>query len=98
VAAIEAADRVLAAGPDPGARAAGVAAAAGAADGALVDAAGRWRGIAAALGTEPTRRRPRRPGPRPGPRCWPRWPAGSRTPRPTSPPPATGCPGPPPGA
>ncbi len=53
VAAIEAADRVLDGGSDPGARAAGVAAAAGAADGALVDAAGRWRGIAAALGADP---------------------------------------------
>ncbi|WP_344253713.1 helix-turn-helix transcriptional regulator [Pseudonocardia hydrocarbonoxydans] len=52
VAAIEAADRVLAEGSDPGARAAGVAAAAAAADGALLDAAGRWRGIAGVLDAE----------------------------------------------
>jgi DNA-binding CsgD family transcriptional regulator len=49
VAAMAAADRVLATGRDPGARAAGVAAAAAAADGALLDAAGRWRGVAASL-------------------------------------------------
>lgn len=49
VAAIEAADRALAAGEDPGCRAAGVAAAAATADGALSDAAGRWRGIATTL-------------------------------------------------
>lgn len=52
VAAIEAADRALAEGADPGARAAGVAAAAAAADGALLDAAGRWRGIAVVLDAE----------------------------------------------
>ena len=46
-AAIEAADRVLAAGADPHCLAAGVAAAAAAADGALFDAAARWRDIAA---------------------------------------------------
>jgi DNA-binding CsgD family transcriptional regulator len=46
-AAIEAADRVLAAGTDPHCLAAGVAAAAAAADGALLDAAARWRDIAA---------------------------------------------------
>ncbi|HEX6354586.1 helix-turn-helix transcriptional regulator [Actinophytocola sp.] len=46
-AAIEAADQVLAAGTDPHFRAAGVAAAASAADGALFDAAARWRDIAA---------------------------------------------------
>jgi DNA-binding CsgD family transcriptional regulator len=46
-AAIEAADRVLAAGTDPNCLAAGVAAAAAAADGALFDAAARWRDIAA---------------------------------------------------
>jgi DNA-binding CsgD family transcriptional regulator len=46
-AAIEAADRVLAAGVDPHCLAAGVAAAAAAADGALFDAAARWRDIAA---------------------------------------------------
>jgi DNA-binding CsgD family transcriptional regulator len=46
-AAIEAADRVLAAGADPNCLAAGVAAAAAAADGALFDAAARWRDIAA---------------------------------------------------
>lgn len=46
-AAIEAADRVLAAGADPNRVAAGVAAAAAAADGALFDAAARWRDIAA---------------------------------------------------
>ena len=45
--AIEAADRVLAAGADPHCLAAGVAAAAAAADGALFDAAARWRDIAA---------------------------------------------------
>jgi len=45
-AAIEAADRVLAAGTDPNRLAAGVAAAASAADGALFDAATRWRDIA----------------------------------------------------
>lgn len=44
--AIEAADRVLAAGADPHCLAAGVAAAAAAADGALFDAAARWRDIA----------------------------------------------------
>jgi len=52
-AAIEAADRVLATGFDPGCLAAGVAAAATAADGALMDAADRWRGIAATLSGAP---------------------------------------------
>ncbi len=51
--AMAAADRVLAHGTDPGARAAGVAAAAAAADGALLDAAERWRGVAAALDDVP---------------------------------------------
>jgi DNA-binding CsgD family transcriptional regulator len=51
--AMAAADRVLAHGTDPGARAAGVAAAAAAADGALGDAAERWRGVAAALDDVP---------------------------------------------
>jgi DNA-binding CsgD family transcriptional regulator len=49
VAAMAAADRVLATGHDPEARAAGVAAAAAAADGALRDAAERWRGVAATV-------------------------------------------------
>jgi DNA-binding CsgD family transcriptional regulator len=49
VAAIEAADQVLATGADPDCRAASVAAAAAAADGALFDAAARWRDIAATL-------------------------------------------------
>jgi DNA-binding CsgD family transcriptional regulator len=49
IAAMAAADRVLATGHDPGARAAGVAAAAAAADGALLDAAARWRGVAGAV-------------------------------------------------
>lgn len=44
-AAIEAADRALASGADVGCRAAGVAAAAAAADGALRDAAQRWRAV-----------------------------------------------------
>lgn len=52
LAAIDAADRALAGGADPGARAAGVAAAAGAADGALLDAAGRWRAISTVLDAE----------------------------------------------
>ncbi|MGH3615290.1 MAG: hypothetical protein ACRDRK_22380, partial [Pseudonocardia sp.] len=47
--AITACDRVLVSGTDIGSRAAGVAAAAAAADGALLDAAERWRGVAAAL-------------------------------------------------
>jgi DNA-binding CsgD family transcriptional regulator len=51
--AIETADRVLATGSDPDCLAAGVAAAAAAADGALFDAADRWRQIAAALGGVP---------------------------------------------
>jgi DNA-binding NarL/FixJ family response regulator len=51
--AIETADRVLATGSDPDCRAAGVAAAAAAADGALFDSADRWRRIAAALGAVP---------------------------------------------
>jgi DNA-binding NarL/FixJ family response regulator len=46
-AAVEAADRALAAGIDPEGRAAAVAAAGAGADGALLDAAARWRGIAA---------------------------------------------------
>lgn len=53
VAAIAAADRALAAGTDPGSRAAGVAAAAAAADGALRDAAARWRAVAAAQDATP---------------------------------------------
>jgi DNA-binding CsgD family transcriptional regulator len=48
-AAIEAADRILAAGADENCLAAGVAAAAAAADGSLLDAAARWRVIATAL-------------------------------------------------
>lgn len=52
-AAIEAADRALAAGVDPDCLAASVAAAGAAADGALLDAAARWRGIAAVLGGVP---------------------------------------------
>lgn len=51
--AIETADRVLATGEDPECLAAGVAAAAAAADGALFDAADRWRRIATALGGVP---------------------------------------------
>jgi DNA-binding NarL/FixJ family response regulator len=51
--AIETADRVLASGTDPECRAAGVAAAATTADGALFDAAHRWRQIATALGGVP---------------------------------------------
>jgi DNA-binding NarL/FixJ family response regulator len=51
--AIETADQVLASGTDPDCRAAGVAAAATAADGALFDAADRWRQIATALGGVP---------------------------------------------
>ncbi len=47
--AIEAADRALMAGADPGCLAAGVAAAGAAADGALFDAADRWRRIATTL-------------------------------------------------
>jgi DNA-binding CsgD family transcriptional regulator len=47
--AIAAADRVLEAGTDVDGRAAGVAAAAAAADGALGDAAARWRAVAATL-------------------------------------------------
>jgi DNA-binding NarL/FixJ family response regulator len=49
LAAIAAADQVLEAGTDVDGRAAGVAAAAAAADGALRDAAARWRAVAAAL-------------------------------------------------
>ena len=49
LAAIEAADRALAAGTDPEGRAAAVAAAGAAADGGLLDAAARWRGVAGAL-------------------------------------------------
>lgn len=52
-AAIEAADRALAAGADPQCIAAGVAAAAAAADGALFDAADRWRRVAATLDGAP---------------------------------------------
>lgn len=51
--AIEAADRVLATGTDPECLAASVAAAAAAADGALFDAADRWRLIATTLGGVP---------------------------------------------
>jgi DNA-binding CsgD family transcriptional regulator len=47
IAAIEAADRALAAAAVPDARAAGVAAAAAAADAALGEATARWRGVAA---------------------------------------------------
>ncbi|MFC5996781.1 LuxR C-terminal-related transcriptional regulator [Pseudonocardia hispaniensis] len=47
--AIHVADQVLAGGADIDCRAAGVVAAAAAADGALRDAAVRWRGVAAAL-------------------------------------------------
>ncbi len=49
LAAVEAADRALAAGTDPVGRAAAVAAAGAAADGGLLDAAARWRGVAGAL-------------------------------------------------
>ncbi|WP_300015909.1 helix-turn-helix transcriptional regulator [Pseudonocardia sp.] len=49
LAAIAAADRALAAEEDPECRAAGVAAAAATADGALTDAAGRWRSISGSL-------------------------------------------------
>ena len=45
--AMELADRALAAGTDPDGHAAGVAAAASAADGAMRDGARRWRGVAA---------------------------------------------------
>jgi DNA-binding NarL/FixJ family response regulator len=48
--AIEAADRALAAGADPDCLAAGVAAAGATADGALFDAADRWRRVATTLG------------------------------------------------
>jgi len=48
--AIEAADRALAAGADPDCLAAGVAAAGATADGALFDAADRWRRIATTQG------------------------------------------------
>jgi DNA-binding CsgD family transcriptional regulator len=48
-AAIDAADRALATGDDPEGRAAAVAAAGAAADGALRDAAARWRGVAGVL-------------------------------------------------
>lgn len=51
--AIETADQVLATGNDPECLAASVAAAAAAADGALFDAAARWRGIASTLGGVP---------------------------------------------
>jgi DNA-binding CsgD family transcriptional regulator len=53
LAAIAAADRALASGGDDGCRAAGVAAAAAAADGALLEAARRWRGVAANLDGAP---------------------------------------------
>ncbi|HEU5469345.1 MAG TPA: helix-turn-helix transcriptional regulator [Actinophytocola sp.] len=53
VTAIDAADRALTAGTDPDCRAAGVAAAAAAADGALADAAARWRRVAGALDGAP---------------------------------------------
>ncbi len=49
LAAVEAADRALAAGTDPEGRAAAVAAAGAAADGGLLDAAARWRGLAGTL-------------------------------------------------
>jgi DNA-binding NarL/FixJ family response regulator len=48
-AAIEAADRALSHDDDPDCLAAGVAAAAAAADGSLFDAADRWRGVASVL-------------------------------------------------
>jgi DNA-binding NarL/FixJ family response regulator len=48
-AAIDAADRALATGDDPEGRAAAVAAAGAAADGALRDAAARWRSVAGVL-------------------------------------------------
>jgi DNA-binding CsgD family transcriptional regulator len=48
--AIAAADRALAAGDDPDGRAAAVAAAAAGADGALSEAAARWRRVAALVG------------------------------------------------
>ncbi len=51
--AIETADRVLATGTDPECLAASVAAAATAADGALFDAADRWRRIATTVGGVP---------------------------------------------
>jgi DNA-binding CsgD family transcriptional regulator len=49
LAAIEAADRALTTGTDHDGRAAAVAAAGAAADGALLDAAARWRGVAGVL-------------------------------------------------
>jgi DNA-binding CsgD family transcriptional regulator len=52
-AAIEAADHALARGEDPQCLAAGVAAAAAAADGALFDAAERWRAVASTLDGAP---------------------------------------------
>ncbi|HWM04037.1 MAG TPA: helix-turn-helix transcriptional regulator, partial [Actinophytocola sp.] len=52
-AAVEAADRALSSGHDPDSLAAGVAAAAAAADGALFDSATRWRGVAATLDGAP---------------------------------------------
>jgi len=52
-AAIEAADHALARGDDPQCLAAGVAAAAAAADGALFDAAARWRAVASTLDGAP---------------------------------------------
>lgn len=52
-AAIEAADHALARGDDPQCLAAGVAAAAAAADGALFDAAQRWRAVASTLDGAP---------------------------------------------
>ena len=67
------------AGTDPGGRAAGVAAAAAAADGALLDAAERWRGVAAAL--DDVRRRLGGRSGRAGRRVWP---ATSPPPRATS--------------
>ena len=54
-AAIEAADHALARGDDPQCLAAGVAAAAAAADGALFDAAERWRAVASTLDGAPVR-------------------------------------------
>jgi DNA-binding NarL/FixJ family response regulator len=52
-AAIEAADHALSRGDDPQCLAAGVAAAAAAADGALFDSADRWRGVASTMDGAP---------------------------------------------
>ena len=66
--AIEAADRALAAGTDSDGRAAAVAAAGAAADGALLDAAARWRGVGArSTARPPPARSDGRRWPRPSP-------------------------------